>query len=50
MTALPWLLTLKFRAYCRSNYGDYIEEKPCIRMVQRLREAGSKLEPTWGLW
>lgn len=53
LTSLPLLLTLTFRAYWRSNYGDTIEETPLFHIKQRLRETGLKrpaLEPTWGLW
>ena len=47
------LLTITYRAYWHSNFGDYIDEVPLFRIKQRLRETGLRrpaLEPTWGLW
>lgn len=50
-TALPWLLTLEYSAYWRSNYGDFIKEVPLFRLRHRLRETASgRLEPTRSLW
>jgi len=41
-TSLPLLLTLTYRAYWYSNYGDYIQETP----IYRIRRFTG---PTWGI-